>query len=213
MYASLNPHLPALKPPRGSQRLGAALAVALHATAIAAVLSYEPARSAILAAAPIMVEWIAAAKPAEPVKRPLKPKETEPRPKPVEPVAIAAAADDRPAQVEAPSPPPPAPSMAAAQVPVPVTQPIFAADYLDNPSPPYPPVSRRLREEGRVLLRVLVNPGGRADDVQVQSSSGFARLDDAARDTVRQWKFVPAKHGAEAVSAWVLIPVSFKLEG
>jgi protein TonB len=60
---------------------------------------------------------------------------------------------------------------------------------------------------------VLVNPDGRADQVQVQSPSGFARLDGAARETVRHWKFVPAKRGAEPVPAWVLIPISFKLEG
>jgi protein TonB len=94
-----------------------------------------------------------------------------------------------------------------------VTPPVFNADYLENPSPAYPPLSRRMREQGRVMLRVLVNPSGRADDVQVRTSSGVMRLDEAAQETVRRWKFVPAKRGNEAVSAWVLIPISFKLEG
>ena len=78
---------------------------------------------------------------------------------------------------------------------------------------PDPPVARRNGEQGRVILRVLVNPNGTADDVQVRTSSGFTRLDDSARDTVRRWKFVPAKRGAEPVPAWVLIPISFRLEG
>ena len=214
MYAALNPHLPALKPARGPQRIGFAMAVVLHASALAAVFIYEPTRSVILNAAPIMVEWITPTQPRiePPVRRPLPKPVVEPQPKVVEPAPIAAATD----QVSAP----PAPSMPSAepvavatQVPAPVTQPIFTADYLDNPAPAYPPLSRRLHEEGRVMLRVKVNVSGRADDVQVVSSSGFERLDGSAAQTVKQWKFVPAKRGAEAVPAWVLIPVSFKLEG
>ena len=63
------------------------------------------------------------------------------------------------------------------------------------------------------MLRVLVSPAGRADDIQIRSSSGSPRLDEAARATVQRWKFVPAKRGEEAVAAWVLIPISFRLEG
>jgi protein TonB len=94
-----------------------------------------------------------------------------------------------------------------------VTPAIFAADYLRNPAPPYPPMSRRLGEQGKVLLRVLVNTAGSADEVQVRDSSGSPRLDEAARETVKRWKFVPARRGEEPVPTWVLIPVSFKLEG
>jgi protein TonB len=59
----------------------------------------------------------------------------------------------------------------------------------------------------------IVNPGGRAEDVQIRTSSGSARLDDSALETVRRWKFIPARQGPEPVSAWVLIPISFRLEG
>ncbi len=110
----------------------------------------------------------------------------------------------RPAPVEVAAPPAP---------PAPPTQPIFNADYLDNPAPAYPALSRRLGEQGRLTLRVLVNARGTADEVQVRTPSGFARLDEAARETVRRWRFVPAKLGAEPVPAWVLIPISFRLEG
>jgi periplasmic protein TonB len=48
--------------------------------------------------------------------------------------------------------------------------------------------------------------------VQVRSSSGSTRLDEAARETVKRWKFVPARRGSEPVPAWVLIPISFRLE-
>jgi len=78
--------------------------------------------------------------------------------------------------------------------------------------PPYPAASRRSGEQGRVLLRVLVGPGGRADQVEIRESSGHPRLDESARDTVRGWRFVPAKRGDEPVAAWVLIPISFRLD-
>jgi protein TonB len=94
-----------------------------------------------------------------------------------------------------------------------VTRPIFTADYLENPPPAYPAMSRRLGEQGRVILRVRVTAGGGADEIQIRDSSGHARLDEAARETVRRWRFVPAKRGDTPVSAWVLIPISFRLEG
>jgi protein TonB len=212
MHAASNPYLPALNSGRAPQRVGALVAVAVHALALTAVLSYQPARSALLAAAPIMVDWIAQPRVeprSQPKPRP-KPVAVQPEPKPVEPAPIIAAANETPAPMTAPAPPP---ASVAAPEPAPLTMPVFNADYLDNPAPSYPALSRRLHEEGRVLLRVLVNPAGRADEVQVQSSSGHSRLDTAARETVRGWKFVPAKRGAEPVAAWVLIPVSFRLEG
>jgi protein TonB len=88
----------------------------------------------------------------------------------------------------------------------------FDADYLRNPKPPYPPLSRRMREEGRVVLRVLVTAEGAASDVEVRASSGSARLDESALRTVKRWKFIPARRGHAPVQSWVLVPVIFKLE-
>ncbi len=199
-------------------RAGAAATIALHAVVLAVLLSYAPARSALLAAAPIMVDWIAAPKQEAPPEPP-KPKPVVKRPaKPVEPKPVTAAQPEvpTPSPILAPAPPPPAPepvAIAPAPAPVAVTPPIFNAAYLENPAPLYPVLSRRIREEGRVVLRVLVNPRGSADEVQISNSSGHPRLDDSARDTVRRWRFIPAKRGSEPVSAWVLVPVSFKLEG
>ena len=73
-------------------------------------------------------------------------------------------------------------------------------------------MSRRLGETGRVLLRVKVSPDGLALDVSIAQGSGSARLDEAARDAVRQWRFVPARRGEEAVAASVLVPIVFRLE-
>lgn len=89
--------------------------------------------------------------------------------------------------------------------------PIFNAAYLDNPPPPYPPASRRLSETGHVLLRVFVSATGRAERVELKVSSGFDRLDDAARAAVIRWRFVPARRGDEPVAAWVVVPITFAM--
>ncbi|MDP2881872.1 MAG: TonB family protein [Azonexus sp.] len=94
----------------------------------------------------------------------------------------------------------------------PVSQARFDADYLRNPAPPYPPLARRMGEEGKVILRVSVNPQGTADSVEIRTSSGSQRLDESAEKTVRNWKFIPAKRGDVAVQSWVLVPIIFKLE-
>ncbi|MBL8423926.1 MAG: energy transducer TonB [Candidatus Accumulibacter phosphatis] len=88
----------------------------------------------------------------------------------------------------------------------------FDAAYLHNPKPVYPVASRRLGEEGRVLLRVRVSAQGLPAEVDVKQSSGFPRLDEAARAAVERWRFVPARRGTEAVEASVLVPLQFSLD-
>ncbi len=115
--------------------------------------------------------------------------------------------------VVAPQPPaPPAPPVIAPPAPVAVVAARFDADYLHNPKPAYPAISRRNGEEGKVLLKVRVSPQGAALDVAVSRSSGFSRLDTAALDAVTRWRFVPARRGDEAVESSVIVPVTFALE-
>lgn len=170
--------------------------------------------------APLAVLSVSLLAPAEvitppPEIVPPKPKPVERRPQPVaQPTQIAAPAESPAPTPIAVAPAPtiqaPAPSIAAPVVAP--TQPRFDADYLDNPKPIYPAISRRLSEQGRVVLRVQVEADGRAADVQLHTSSGSPRLDQAALDTVRRWKFVPAKLGKEAIAAWVLVPIAFTLK-
>lgn len=94
-----------------------------------------------------------------------------------------------------------------------VTPARFEAAYLHNPRPDYPPLSRRLGEEGKVLLRVRVSREGQAAAVDLEKSSNFARLDEAARSVVAHWRFVPARRGDEAIDATVIVPIVFRLEG
>jgi protein TonB len=102
---------------------------------------------------------------------------------------------------------------AEAPVAAKTTPPISDAAYLKNPQPRYPMSARRRGEQGTVLLKVLVTREGSAGSVSVESSSGSMALDDAALEAVRNWRFVPARRGAQAVEAWHLVPIVFKLEG
>lgn len=93
-----------------------------------------------------------------------------------------------------------------------IEPPRFGAAYLHNPPPDYPTSARRMGEQGRVLLRVLVSTKGDAESVQLESSSGSDRLDRSAIEAVKKWRFIPAKRSNQAVSAHVLVPVKFSLE-
>ena len=90
--------------------------------------------------------------------------------------------------------------------------PRFDLAYLRNPPPPYPPLSRRMKEEGRVVLRVRVDPKGEVEEVEIAASSGHPRLDQAALAAVRHWRFSPARSGERTVPGWALVPVTFQLE-
>lgn len=155
--------------------------------------------------------------PVKPVVTPPKPVVETPRPKPV--VQRVRSAEPAPAPLERkrePEPPPPQPVVSKPAPPEPalappVVPPRFDAGYLNNPAPAYPALSRRNGEEGKVLLRVLVSADGKAQEVLLHQGSGFVRLDDAALDAVRRWRFVPARRGDDAFSDWVIVPVVFKL--
>ena len=64
-----------------------------------------------------------------------------------------------------------------------------------------------------MVLRVLVDAAGNARQVELRTSSRFERLDEAALEAVRRWRFVPARQGDRPVAAWVLVPIVFTLEG
>lgn len=213
---------------RRSEKAAAFVIVAIvHVVIIGALLSYQPFREALISAAPIMVNLVTMPKAPEvtpSVTEPPKPLPVaKPRPqparKPIERPLIAAATTDASTTFIAskpapePLPPEPAPSAAEPGPPPPVTPPNFNADYLRNPAPPYPPLARRMGEQGRVILRVLVSAEGMPERVELRRSSGSPRLDESALNSVRAWKFLPARQGDHPVAAWVLVPISFSLQG
>jgi protein TonB len=95
----------------------------------------------------------------------------------------------------------------SAQVVVPPV--VEAVEYVRAPAPVYPHESSRKRERGTVILRVLVDASGRPAQIQIERSSGFARLDDAARDAVQKALFRPHEVDGHAQPAQVLIPIEF----
>lgn len=116
----------------------------------------------------------------------------------------AVAASDTPVLSQlAPAPVPPS---APAE-----TQAVGRMGYLSNPNPAYPESALDRGLEGTVSLRIRVLASGDAETVEVQTSSGYRILDDAAVRTVRKWKFVPATRGGSPVDGWANVPIVFKL--
>ena len=84
-------------------------------------------------------------------------------------------------------------------------------EYIQTPQLVYPPMSLKMGEQGKVLLRVLVNESGKATQVQVQTSSGYARLDEAGRQAAMRAVFKPNLEDGRPVAAYVLVPFTFSL--
>lgn len=211
-------------------RLALGFSLLLHGVAMAWMLRDAPPPPEVPAPR-VQVALIEAPRPHTPSES----VPAEPEPTPAPPVAVAAPmAPARPEPTPEPTPevkprprpsvverkPPPAPvesrpeppTQAKAEPAPTIIAPGYEADYLDNPPPDYPRLSRRLREEGEVELRVRVSPAGQPVTVELTRSSGSERLDAAALRAVRQWRFAPARQGGQAVEAWVRVPIFFKLE-
>jgi protein TonB len=125
---------------------------------------------------------------------------------------VAQQANAQPATDPAPLVAAPAPQAEAREAPQAVTPPRSDAAHLNNPPPPYPSLSRRLREEGRVVLDVYILADGRVGETRLRRSSGHPRLDEAALDAVRRWRYVPARRGDEPIPFWYVQPVDFRLD-
>lgn len=168
---------------------------------------------------------VKAPEPAPPEPKPIvkkvqpKPKKPEPTPQPevVQPTPAPPVVTPTPVKVaeQVTQPEPPKPEVVEKPIPPkeePVIEPKFGAAYLKNPPPDYPTLSRRVGEQGRVLLRVLVSEQGSPQTVELESGSGYSRLDQAALDAVKKWRFIPARRGNQAISAYVLVPLKFSLD-
>ena len=139
--------------------------------------------------------------PVQPAPQPLA--ITDPTPSPNAPTGV----------VTPPLPPAPvAVAPVAPPAPAAVQLPSSDADYLQNPKPAYPPISKRLGEQGKVTLRVLIGVDGRAKKVEIRRSSGFDRLDQSATNAAMSWRYVPGKRGGVPEEMWSDVPINFVLE-
>ena len=83
--------------------------------------------------------------------------------------------------------------------------------YFENPAPLYPRIAKKRGWEGTVIMEVIVKENGVVDKVLLLKSSGYKILDKEALETVKTWKFFPAKTGDMAFSSTVSVPVKFQL--
>lgn len=204
-------------------------ALALHTIALAlphwqAKHETPPAPLSVTLIKPPVPLPIAAAKPEAPAasaKAAPKHEPAHPRPTPI----LAMSPEQQPVTQASPTVAPPAPPAPVAEAPAKasgtsanstanpsISAARFDAAYLQNPKPNYPALSRRLGEEGKVMLRVRVSSEGKPLAVDLEKSSDFDRLDNAARQVVHSWRFIPAKRGDEAIEATVTVPIVFRLD-
>ncbi|WP_090828244.1 energy transducer TonB [Nitrosovibrio tenuis] len=171
----------------------------------------------------LLVNFIPAARPKEePKPEPPVPPKSQPVKKPQsrqlvaetpaisesEPVALPPQPEPEPEPVAVAEPPP-------AQMPAgPITlssELSVACPELNAPA--YPALSRRLGEEGKLMLRVELDEKGRVNVAQVINSSGFKRLDEAAMAAVKTWRCNPPVRNGQPVRAVALQPFNFVLQG
>lgn len=166
--------------------------------------------------------------PAPPPKPPVAatqavPPKAIPLPPAPVPVAIADAAPAPHAPTGVVASTAPTPPMAAPQAATPAPAPVAPpaprvelpssdADYLHNPKPVYPPMSKRLGEQGRVIVHVFIGVDGVAQKAEIRQSSGFDRLDQAALATAQRWRYVPGTRAGVAQAMWSSVPINFVLE-
>lgn len=218
-----------------------ALVAALHAVGLYAIATWTPASSWMTLWRPVEVKLIVEEAPKPPEVKPVEePPPPPPKPQLVEkksppptpqprvadkpvvpeaPMPVMTSASQAPApasnfvvpvQPEAPPAPTPMPKAEAAAPPAPKT--ISSIEFVRAPDPAYPMLSRRLGEQGKVMVRVLVDEKGHALDVSVQQSSGKPRLDEAAKKAVLEALFKPYREDGKAEQVYVVVPVVFRMQ-
>ena len=153
--------------------------------------------------------------PPAPKNLPPPPKNAPPPPAWVPPVEMPVAAPPAPAAVTAvtSTPTPPAPAAPAAAGPK--TDAVRTAAVVNAAQcekPDYPSASRRLEEEGTVHLRFLVGVDGKVIQAEVEKSSGYKRLDEAARAGLSRCQFRPATVDGKPEQAWASMRYTWRLE-
>lgn len=164
---------------------------------------------------PLVVDLIAEP-PAPPAEKP------EPQPVVVEkaepaviapPPVIQTAAPPPPTIAVAVLPPPPKPAATPAPPAGPVTVGNLDERLLEGRPPRYPMESRRKREQGTVVVRLLIGIDGRVAQISIAQSSGFERLDQAAVQAIRGWRWQPVIRDGQPVEVRGLYSMPFTLQG
>lgn len=209
--------------------IGLGLVVVLHLLLFWAISSGLARAVVKKIQGPVEAVLLEDAKPDIPPPPPPPPPKNLPPPPPpayVPPVEVAVAAP-APANAIAAvtaTPQPPAPVVVTAPAPVaplppappPVkAEPVRVAAVVNSANcekPDYPSASRRLEEEGTVSLRFLVGVDGKVIQAEVEKSSGYKRLDEAARAGLSRCAFKPATVDGKPEQGWATMKYTWRLE-
>lgn len=168
-------------------------------------------------------------KPPEQVAQPIVKTKTPSAPPPqLMAIADPTPSDNAPVGIFTPQPPAPpimaivantpelarAPATHAAAPPAPprVELPSTDADYLQNPRPVYPAMSKRRGEQGQVIHSVLIGIDGMPISARMVKSSGFERLDAAAYAAVMSWHYVAGQRNGVVAQMSYNAPINWVLE-
>ncbi|WP_306519965.1 energy transducer TonB [Rheinheimera sp.] len=209
-----------------SHWLIAVLVVAGHCLGLGVMLTQADTTTPKPVAPPTMVGLLLPPAPEQVVKQqpkqqpkplpkpePAKPKKRQPpKAKPLPKAPPSERAIQAPApEPEVAKPVKTAPAKTAPQAAPAVQPPSAQAQGLQNRAPRYPQLSRKKKEQGTVLLKLLVKADGTVGNISVLKSSGFSRLDQAALQAVKHWRFVPAKQQGQSIDFWYEMPMTFAL--
>jgi protein TonB len=191
--------------------------IGLHALLLTALVKMDVIEIKRIKTEPLVVNLIPeAAPPPPPVEQEAAPPEAVDPPV-VAPKALVAAPVIQPLPVAVIDVPPRATAVVVAPAPPAPAAPVAVADLsskLISGSPPkYPIESRRKREQGTVILSVLLGLDGTVTELNVSQSSGYQRLDKAALDAVRRWRWSPTLRGGVPMMVRGFIDIPFVLQG
>ena len=131
------------------------------------------------------------------------------------PVNAIAAVSNTPLPVAPPSPSPSPSPLPVQSTPQPASPPVQTAAVISAAScekPDYPSASKRLEEEGTVQLKFLVGVEGKVIESAIEKSSGFRRLDEAARAGLSKCQFKPATLDGKPQQSWASLRYTWRLE-
>jgi protein TonB len=141
-----------------------------------------------------------------PPPAPTPPPKTPPPKTPAPP--LPAPTSTAPAITQAPSPPAPSPAPAAPAIRTGAV--IQAGAHCAKPD--YPSASRRMEEEGTVTLKFLIGVDGKVIQADIEKTSGFNRLDEAARNALSKCQFRPGTVDGKPEQSWASIKYTWRLE-
>ena len=182
---------------------GIVLVIVLHALLLWGIASGLARQVVRMTENTVEAVLMTEAPPPTPTPPPKTPPPKTPTPPPPAPTSTA------PAITQTPTPPAAAPAAPAA--------PAIRTGAVIQPGahcakPDYPSASRRMEEEGTVTLKFLIGVDGKVMQADIEKSSGFTRLDEAARQALSKCQFRPGTVDGKPEQSWATIAYKWRLE-